>query len=266
MNNKKYIVLLSLFVACTGRAMQYKDLSSFDEIMRYCIVAHKEFSDVYAVEQSIKHEVTTLHKADALTEDAMLVSIKNALKPYESNPDIEYALKRLYELNEKLVETSIEEPFFVFRYDANEAGSCIALSSYPDEENKSRLRVYEEISRGKWKCVLDKLADNRTYLYLLNDGTHVTCLQDGKWVTCSVKGDSANKNDSVEFIEKMEKELQKKHDENCNRGETKVIKGRTIEAYVRISDEKCIDIQEKGFRVRYLPTLKEIAQYLVKKA
>src|SRR5579872_3977535 len=95
MNDKTYLMLLSSFIACSSWGMQYKDLPVSD-LMRYSLVKKDQFSDIYAVEQEITKGVSALRDASQLTQEAVLTNIENALKPYESKPDILPTLQRLY--------------------------------------------------------------------------------------------------------------------------------------------------------------------------
>lgn len=262
MNNKNYIILLSLFVACTGRAMRYEDLPSQD-FLRYGHLPNDQLSAVYAVDKEIKSGVSDLRKANDLTENTVLAKIENALKPYESNPNIALSLQGVYRDTDKVVLSQVPCSGGVYKFDTNAAFSRVALLTY-----EGIIRVYDEKSRGNWVKHWGANAGSHEYLYLVENGKKLIlydkdCDEDKATSTSYCDLDS----EVTPMYGNIINEAKIKHikNVNCTSSESNFIK-YNIDRHCFRRPEKDIEITREGFQVNYTPTLQEIAKYLVSKA
>lgn len=265
---KKYIVLLSSLMACSSRAMNYEDLSESEQL-RYMIIPDQQFSDIYAVEKEIKKGIADLRKEDQLTEDAVLIKIKDALKPYESKPSVLSGLQKFYKYEDNVVSARVNVNQRVYKYDVSETGSRVALLS-ADGDGVEYISVYAEASRGNWECISNMLALNVKNIYLIHGGKKLAILDKQENVSFE-NLDSTSDNLDHEILMK---EAKKKHTKNFRKGLCGVVYERhimesnvtekSIEKVIEKSTGKLINIEQSGFRVDYTPRLKEIARYLVR--
>lgn len=277
--NKTHIILLSSLIACSSWGMETKDLKGAElweslrgaERWRYAAVDVDQFDKIYAADQEIKKEVAGLRDAGELTENAVLAKIESALKTHAVNEAGELELKHVYMNDDKVVSAELRYSGpRVHKFDVNEGamGSRVALLFHNYYSAIKDISVCEEKARGDWEPIKSMIHRNVKNIYLIDGGKKLAILDEQKNVFFE---DLDATNDTPDHEILME-EFRKKHEENYpffasgGTRETNVMEDETSSFCVNThTPGKYIRIERDGFRVDYIPTLQEIARYLVRK-